>query len=133
MACQWPFRKGIMDPAGMFAKKAGSKGGIGKMNTLFALESTGMKPLNEILHSILTFIYFLAHQIGLGLVKAVQTIIPSIAFPSTIVDPLGFLVILTLFMVLVSVELGKKIAWIIIAAGWILLLIRILMIIFKIG
>jgi hypothetical protein len=36
-------------------------------------------------------------------------------------------------MFLVSVELGKKIAWIIIAAGWILLLIRILMIIFKIG
>jgi len=103
------------------------------MNTLFALEATGMKPLNEILHSILTFIYFLAHQIGLGIVKVVHSIIPGIDFPSTIVDPLGFLVILTLFMVLVSVELGKKIAWIIIAAGWILLLIRILMIIFKIG
>jgi hypothetical protein len=103
------------------------------MNTLFVLENTGMKPLNEILHSILTFIYFLAHQIGLGLVKGVHSIIPGIDLPSTIVDPLGFLVILTLFMVLVSVELGKKIAWIIIAAGWILLLIRILMVIFKIG
>jgi len=103
------------------------------MNTLFALETPAVKPLNEILHSILTFIYFLAHQIGLGIVKAVHSIIPGIDFPSNIVDPLGFLVILTLFMVLVSVELGKKIAWIIITAGWILLLIRILMIIFKLG
>ncbi len=103
------------------------------MNTLFLVETPAMKPLNEILHSILTFIYFLAHQIGLGIVKAVNSIIPSINLPSNIVDPLGFLVILTLFMFLVSVELGRKIAWIIIAAGWILLFIRILMIIFKIG
>jgi hypothetical protein len=102
------------------------------MNTLFVLEPVNVKPLNEILHSILTFIYFLAHQIGLGIIKAVQSIIPSIVFPSSIVDPLGFLVILTLFMLLVGVELGK-IAWIIVCAGWILLLIRILMVIFKIG
>jgi hypothetical protein len=103
------------------------------MNTLFVLEPVNVKPLNEILHSILTFIYFLAHQIGLGIIKAVQSIIPSIVFPNSIVDPLGFLVILTLFMLLVGVELGKKIAWIIVCAGWILLLIRILMVIFKIG
>jgi hypothetical protein len=93
------------------------------MNVLLVPETTVLKPLNEILHSVLTFIYFLA----------VQSIIPGIVFPSSIVDPLGFLVILTLFMLLVGVELGKKIAWIIICAGWILLLIRILMVIFKLG
>jgi hypothetical protein len=103
------------------------------MNALLVLETTPLKPLNEILHSILTFIYFLAHQIGLGLIKAVQSIVPSVVFPANIADPLGFLVILTLFMVLVSAEFGKKIAWIIIGAGWILLLIRILMVIFKLG
>jgi hypothetical protein len=103
------------------------------MNTLFVLDTTVTKPLNVILHNILTFIYFLAHQIGLGIVKGVHAVFPGIGFPDSIVDPLGFLVILTLFMVLVSVELGKKIAWIIVGAGWILLLIRILMIIFKLG
>ena len=97
------------------------------------METTPLKPLNEILHSILTFIYFLAHQIGFWIVKGVHSIIPGIAFPNNVIDPLGFLVILTLFMFLVGVELGKKIAWIIVCAGWILLLIRILMIIFKIG
>jgi uncharacterized membrane protein (DUF373 family) len=103
------------------------------MNILLVPETTVLKPLNEILHSVLTFIYFLAHQIGLGLIKAIQSIIPSILFPANIADPLGFLVILTLFMLLVSAEFGKKIAWIIICAGWILLLIRILMVIFKLG
>jgi hypothetical protein len=103
------------------------------MNTLFVLETTAAKPLSVILHNILTFIYFLAHQIGLGIIKGVHAVFPGIDFPSSIVDPLGFLVILTLFMFLVSVKLGKQIAWIVVCAGWILLLIRMLMILFKLG
>jgi len=103
------------------------------MNTLFVLETTAAKPLNVILHNILTFIYFLAHQIGLGIIKGIHAVFPGIAFPNSIVDPLGFLVILTAFMLLVSVKLGKQIAWIIVCAGWILLLIRVLMILFKLG
>lgn len=99
------------------------------MNILFVQETANLKPLNVILHKILTFIYFLAHQIGLGIIKVVQPIFPRANFPESIIDPLGFLIILTLFMFLVSV--AKKIAWIIVCIGWILLLIRILMIIFK--
>lgn len=101
------------------------------MNSLFVQETTNLKPLNVILHKILTFIYFLAHQIGLEIIKVVQSIFPRIIFPDSIIDPLGFLIILTLFMFLVSV--AKKIAWIIVCAAWILLFIRILMIIFKLG
>jgi hypothetical protein len=103
------------------------------MKSLFVLDTTSFKPLNEILHNILTFIYFLAHQIGSGIIKGVHAVFPGVLFPESIVDPLGFLVILTLFMFLVSMELGKKIAWIIVSAAWILLFIRILIIIFKIG
>jgi hypothetical protein len=101
------------------------------MNNLFVQEATNLKPLNVILHDILTFIYFLAHQIGLVIIKIVQPIFPRNAFPDSIIDPLGFLIILTLFMFLVSV--AKKFAWIIVGAGWILLFIRILMIIFNLG
>jgi len=101
------------------------------MNSLFVQETTNLKPLNVILHKVLTFIYFLAHQIGLGIVKVVQPLFPRAVFPDTIIDPLGFLIILTLFMFLVGV--AKKIAWIIVCVGWILLFIRILMIIFKLG
>ncbi len=103
------------------------------MNTLFVLEATNFKPLNEILHNILTFIYYLAHQIGLVFIKAVQAIFPRIYFPATIIDPIGFLVILTVFMLLVGVDVARKIVWIVVGAAWILLLIRILMVIFKIG
>ena len=101
------------------------------MNILFVQEATNFKPLNEILHKILTFIYFLAHQIGLVIIKVVQPIFPRGVFPDSLVDPLGFLIILTIFMFLVGV--AKKIAWIIVCIGWILLFIRIIMIVFKIG
>lgn len=103
------------------------------MNSLFVLETTNLKPLNVILHNILTFIYFLAHQIGLGIIKGVQSIFSGIIFPDSIIDPLGFLVILTLFMFLVGVDVARKIVWIVVCAAWILLFVRILMIIFKLG
>ena len=101
------------------------------MDALFVQGTADSRPLNEILHKILTFIYFLAHQIGLAIIKVAQPIFPGGVFPDSLVDPLGFLIILTLFVVLAGV--AKKIAWIIIGLGWILLLIRILMIVFKIG
>ncbi len=103
------------------------------MNTLFVLETPNLKPLNVLLHHILTFIYYLAHQIGLGIFKVVQTVFSGTVFPESIIDPLGFLAILTLFMFLVSMDALKKIVWVVVGAAWILLLIRILMIIFKIG
>jgi hypothetical protein len=103
------------------------------MNSLLVLETTNLKPLNVILHNILTFIYFLAHQIGLGIIKGVQSIFSGMIFPDSIIDPLGFLVILTLFMFLVGVDVAKKIAWIVVCAAWILLFVRILVIIFKLG
>jgi hypothetical protein len=101
------------------------------MNNLFVQETTSLRPLNGILHKILTFIYFLAHQIGSGIIRVIQPLFPRNIFPDNIVDPLGFLIILTVFMFLVGV--AKKIAWIIICVAWILLFIRILIIIFKLG
>jgi hypothetical protein len=101
------------------------------MNILFLQETTNLKPLNVILHNILTFIYFLAHQIGFGIIRVFQAIFPRTVFPDSIIDPLGFLIILTLFVFLAQV--AKRMAWIIVCAGWILLFIRILMIIFKLG
>jgi hypothetical protein len=103
------------------------------MNALFVLETTSFKPLNTILHNVLTFIYFLAHQTGLWIIKLIQSIIPNAAFLDNLVDPLGFLVILTVFMLLVGMDVARKIVWIVVCAAWILLFIRILMILFKLG
>ena len=97
------------------------------------METANFKPLNEILHNILTFIYYLAHQVGLGIFKVFRAIFASTVFPASIIDPLGFLAILTLFIFLVSMSALKKIVWIVVCAAWILLLIRIFMIVLKIG
>lgn len=99
------------------------------MNSVLIQETT--KTANVILHDVLTFIYYVAHQIGLGIIKVIHSIFPSLVFPGNLIDPLGFLIILTVFVILVTV--AKRVAWIIIGAGWILLIIRILMIIFKLG
>jgi len=101
------------------------------MSSLLIQEATDPNSLSAVLHKILTFIYFIAHQAGLGIIKLLQTLVPSAKFPESVIDALGLLIVLTLFMFLVSV--AKKVAWVIVCLGWILLLIRILIIIFKLG
>lgn len=103
------------------------------MNPTVAQAASDLKPLNALVHNILTFIYFLAHQTGLWVVKILQAAFPRTAFPEGVVDAIGFLSILTLFMFLVSVAAAKKITWIVVCAGWILILVRILMAVFKMG
>lgn len=101
------------------------------MNIFYIQETTKMNASNNFIHKILTFIYSIAHQIGIGAVKIIHLILPKIEFPDNLIDPIGFLCILTLFLVLMQV--AKKIAWIIVIVGWVLLFVRLLMIIFKIG
>jgi hypothetical protein len=79
------------------------------------------------LNAVFTFIYSIAHVIGVGMVRLFGTIFPAAHFPKDLVDPLGFLAVLTIFAILLS--LFKKIAWIILALGWILILVRIVMLI----
>lgn len=80
---------------------------------------------------ILSFIYTIAHNLGLWGTKLIAFIFSLETTPASIIDPLGFLIVLTLFFILLT--LAKKIAWIILVIGWILILIRILMIVFKIA
>jgi hypothetical protein len=101
------------------------------INSLLIQETANPKSLSAVLHEILTFIYFLGHQAGLGIVKLIQYIVPSARFPESVIDAVGLLVILTIFMFLVSV--AKKIAWVILCVGWVFLLIRILIVVFKLG
>jgi len=101
------------------------------LKSLLIPETADPDSLSAVLHKILTFIYFIAHQAGLGIIKLIQYIVPSAKFPESVIDALGYLAILTLFMFLVSV--AKKVAWVIVAVAWVFLLIRILIIIFKLG
>lgn len=81
-------------------------------------QSTG-----DIVNQALTFIYSIAHYIGQGIVEVLRTILPSLESLEKIVDPIGFLALLTIFIILVTVV--RKVAWAIIVIGWLLIGVRI--------
>ena len=85
----------------------------------------------DILTHIFAFIYSIAHYIGKWIVNLLNYLLGLKKEKSleVLADPIGFLTIITLFLVLFSAT--KRVAWIIVIIGWILIGIRILLIIFK--
>lgn len=86
-----------------------------------------MSPLESFLNEALTFIYSIAHYIGTWVLQIIRSILPSIDFPQSLADPIGFLAVLTIFLFLVQV--AKKTVWIIVIVGWVLIIIRIILVI----
>jgi hypothetical protein len=78
---------------------------------------------------LLTFIYSLAHMLGDWFVNVLDRIFKFEKFPESLIDPTGFLMVLTIFFIVVS--LAKKVAKWILFVGWGLILIKILIVIFK--
>ena len=79
----------------------------------------------NILENVLTFIYTLGHWLGEKIVELIQYI-SGIKLGQEIVDAIGMLVILTIFLAIA--EVARKAIWIIVAIGWVFIIIRILMI-----
>lgn len=77
----------------------------------------------DLLTTILAFIYTIGHWIGEKIVGLIQSI-SGVAIPQTMVDAIGMLVVLTIFLAIA--EVAKKAIWIIVAVGWVLIVIRIL-------
>ncbi|MCX9025210.1 MAG: hypothetical protein OIN85_03830 [Candidatus Methanoperedens sp.] len=76
----------------------------------------------DILTSVLAFIYTIGHWIGEKIVGLIQSV-AGIIIPQSIVDAIGMLVILTIFLAIA--EVAKKAIWIIVAVGWVLIIVRI--------
>ena len=91
---------------------------------LFQAEEAPESRLSELFDQVLTFLYTLAHWAGQLIAKLIEYIIGS-QMPVDLIDPLGFLVLLTLFLIVV--EVAKKIAWLVVIVGWVLILVRIVM------
>jgi hypothetical protein len=92
-----------------------------------ATEPNGLSSGRDILDQILAFIYSLGHLIGEGIVRLVTAILPSLEFPTDLVDPIGLLAILTIFLAVATV--AKKLVWIVVIAGWVLILVRLILVI----
>lgn len=92
-------------------------------------ETEGAK---ELLDQILAFLYSIAHGLGQLVVKGIELIFPE-AEPalSPLVDPIGVLALLTIFLVLYSFT--KGLAWIIVILGWALIIVRIVLTILKVN
>jgi hypothetical protein len=76
-----------------------------------------------ILTQILAFAYSLAHYLGTWIVMLIQRILPMAKELTTLADPIGYLVILSLFVLLTA--LAKKVAIVLVLVGWGLIIIRI--------
>ena len=81
-------------------------------------------PWKDILSAVLTFLYSIAHYAGMLVVYLLGRVLPAAKVPTDLVDPIGYLALLTVFLVVVQV--AKKLAWVIVAVGWVLILVRIL-------
>lgn len=78
----------------------------------------------DILNEVLAFVYTIGHWLGEKIVIFIQSI-SGVTIPKSIVDAIGLLVILTIFLAIA--EVAKKAIWIIVAVGWALVIIRIAM------
>jgi hypothetical protein len=81
---------------------------------------------DDLLSRILQFASTIAHWLGQAILAAIQSLVPQAQIPNDLIDPIGFLAVLTLFVILAGV--ARRIAWIIVAAGWLLLGVRIALI-----
>jgi hypothetical protein len=85
----------------------------------------------KIAHLVLNWLYVIAHQIGVWVTTVLQAIFPKSVFPADIIDPIGFVIILAGFYFLVNLAKGVAKWILLIAAG--LIILRIVLIILKVG
>ncbi len=81
-----------------------------------------------LIENVLSFIYTIGHWIGAKIVELIQYI-SGVTIPPSLVDAIGMLVILTIFLAIA--EVAKKAIWIIVAIGWVFIIIRILMLMIR--
>lgn len=85
----------------------------------------------DVLTQILAFLSTIARFIGTAIVQLVHYILPSVKDLGQLSEPIGYLALLTIFVVLTSA--AQKVALIILAVGWALIVIRILLMALRVG
>ena len=76
----------------------------------------------DILTTVMAFIYTIGHWTGGIIVNLLQSL-TGVNIPVEIIDAIGVLVILTISLVIA--EVAKKAIWVIVAVGWVLIILRI--------
>ncbi len=73
----------------------------------------------------LTFFYTAGHWLGQLIVGLVNTVVPGL-IPQDLIDPIGYLALLTIIIVLIGIfeALRRAMYWIV-GLGWLLIVVRI--------
>lgn len=77
----------------------------------------------DILTTIMGFAYSTAHYLGRLAVSMLTSVLPETVNIASLADPIGYLALLTIFVVIAATV--KKLAFIIVLVGWVLILARI--------
>jgi len=86
-------------------------------------------PLKEFISELLTFIYSIAHYLGAFVIYVFGLAIPQYNLHQDLADPLGFLAVITGFLILYKIT--QKVAWGILIVGWVFVAIRVLIVLFE--
>ena len=84
---------------------------------------------DEALAKILQFIHTIANWIGGLIATVIHSILPSVTIPDDLVQSIGLMAILTIFLLIM--QIAKKLTWIVVVVGWVLIMARIAMIVIK--
>ena len=79
----------------------------------------------DTLTQIMAFAHSIAHYLGTWIVALVQTILPMAKELATLADPIGYLAILSIFVIITTT--AKKVAIVIVLVGWVLIIVRIVL------
>ncbi len=85
----------------------------------------------DTLTQILGFLYSAARYVGLGTIQVIKYILPSVKDLEMLAEPIGFMALLTLFVILTSTV--RKVALVILFVGWVLIFVRLLLMAFRLG
>lgn len=78
---------------------------------------------------LLSFVQSTAELIGEGLVRLINLVLPAgREIGKDLVPPLGYLGLITVILLLFGIlEAARKVIWIVVIVGWVLLLVRIVL------
>ena len=81
-------------------------------------------PPEGFVDQLLAFTYTSAHWLGGLIVQLLENLMP-LQGSEKLVDPIGYLTLLTIFLILT--EVAKKITWLVVIVGWVLIVVRIIL------
>ena len=87
--------------------------------------------VDTVLTKLLQFLYTASDWAGSLVVAGIHSILPSLSVPSSLASSIGLLAAISVLLGIA--EVAKKVVWIVVIAGWVLVVVRIGLVIIQGG